>query len=608
MSCDKVSINGKTYTLKDSMIRGEGGQAIIYEHRKGFVLKLFKQPSHSSLLTKEERDCAKIMLREYQSKLPAFPKVKLPSNVIVPLSLATTRKKISGYEMVFQKGTQVLSNYANKSFVETSGIKYSSIIDLFVNLHETVKAIHKEKIVIGDFNDLNVLVSNTTPYIIDTDSFQYDVYNCVTFTDRFVDPLKCDPNASTPFLNRPHDKNSDWYAFNIMLMRSLLHISPYGGVYKPKDKTKRVKAPARPLKRINVFNKEVQLPKSKDVFNPFDSISPDLLEHFHKTFSEDKRCEFPLALLSSPSQGVPTIITKSNVNEIVRGDITARRIFFTSGVILRSDYNNELRYVHHKDDNWYINNNVYLSGGLKTNVKVRTTKKSLVMGRDNKIVKIDSLGQQQIMTCDSFNMMPSFDTNSKNVFWVESGYLKKDRPELSGYSETIGNVLSNRTLFWAGEDFGFGFQKANNFIIYFMFDAKYMGINDTIKLPPIAGKLLDATCYFTSHHCWFMTKTLLGNKEFNNGFILDRSGKLLHQISNEVDDDNGCIKTIRGCVALGSNLFMPGEEGLLRLKMDWSIKQFKGTEGVVSAGSKILQSNGGLNIVNPHEIWELSMK
>lgn len=87
---------------------------------------------------------------------------------------------------------------------------------------KVIDEIHAAKVVIGDFNDLNVLIAKDEPYFIDADSFQYNGFLCKVYTERFVDPLLCDPQANRPVLAKPHNEDSDWFAFRVMLMQSLL--------------------------------------------------------------------------------------------------------------------------------------------------------------------------------------------------------------------------------------------------------------------------------------------------------------------------------------------------------------------------------------------------
>ena len=164
----------------------------------------------------------------------------------------------------------------------------------FQNLHKIVSQIHQTQVVIGDFNDLNILIKAQQPYLIDADSFQYGGYLCPVYTDRFVDPLLCDPKATQPIPTQPHNRTSDWYAFTLMLMQSLLFVDPYGGVYKPKNPQARIPHSTRPLKRITVFNAEVKYPKPA---LPYAILSDELLQYFHQCFEADQRGEFSSSII-----------------------------------------------------------------------------------------------------------------------------------------------------------------------------------------------------------------------------------------------------------------------------------------------------------------------
>jgi H/ACA ribonucleoprotein complex subunit 3 len=175
-----------------------------------------------------------------------------------------------------------------------AGVSDEEVVQTFKDLHKTVAGIHRAGVVIGDFNDLDIMVKNSEAYLIDADSFQFGSFLCQVFTEKFVDPLLCDKNERRPVLVKHHNADSDWYAFAVMLMQSLIFVGPYGGVYKPKDKSKRVPHSARPLKRITVFDPEVKYPKPA---TRYEVLPDDLLHYFHQLFVEDKRGEFPDHLL-----------------------------------------------------------------------------------------------------------------------------------------------------------------------------------------------------------------------------------------------------------------------------------------------------------------------
>ncbi|MBF2078053.1 MAG: hypothetical protein IGR76_05910 [Synechococcales cyanobacterium T60_A2020_003] len=188
-----------------------------------------------------------------------------------------------------------LLRYGERSFRQ-AGISNQTVVQIFQDLHDTVSKLHLQQVVIGDFNDLNVLVKGSEAYLIDADSFQFASFHCTVFTARFVDPLLCDPTANQPIRLQSPTLYSDWYAFTVMLMQSLLFVDPYGGVYKPKDPTQKVPHGVRSLHRITVFHPEVHYPKPA---TPYTVLPDDLLHYFQKVFIHDRREIFPRSLLDN---------------------------------------------------------------------------------------------------------------------------------------------------------------------------------------------------------------------------------------------------------------------------------------------------------------------
>lgn len=146
---------------------------------------------------------AQLRIAERQRKLPSFP-TTLPSRVITPGELATDPKTglIVGFDMRFLKGADVIARLRQYDFRST--VDGNTIIKIFRGLHETVAAIHKNGVIIGDFNDLNIMLLGDEAYLIDADSFQFGPYFCGTYTQRFADPTLCDPAQTQLVLSSPH--------------------------------------------------------------------------------------------------------------------------------------------------------------------------------------------------------------------------------------------------------------------------------------------------------------------------------------------------------------------------------------------------------------------
>ena len=89
----------------------------------------------------------------------------------------------------------------------------TDVVAALLALHDAIAGLHRAGIVIGDCNDLNVLVDGRRVHLIDVDSYQYAGFACAMFSERFVDPRLCDAQQLVPV--RPHDADSDWFAFAV---------------------------------------------------------------------------------------------------------------------------------------------------------------------------------------------------------------------------------------------------------------------------------------------------------------------------------------------------------------------------------------------------------
>lgn len=344
-----VYVAGKRLQVSAKQAIGKGGEADIYALGPDRALKLFKSPDHPdfTLFPDQQRQAAR-RIATHQRKLPAFP-AGLPERVIAPLDLAMNRQgtQILGYTMRFVRHAEVLLRYGDKAFRQ-QGIGGATVTSIFRDLHATVVQLHAMRLVIGDFNDLNVLVRDAQAYMIDADSFQFGPFLCSVYTERFVDPLLCDKLATRPILTQPFSANSDWYAFAVMLFRSLLLVDPYGGVYKPRQPSQHIPHSARPLHRLTVFDPSVIYPRPA---YRYDILPDDLLQYFHQVFVTDARGMFAPALfdtltwktcaqchLEYARTACPACAggLRPTLHAVVRvhGSITVQRIVTASGPII----------------------------------------------------------------------------------------------------------------------------------------------------------------------------------------------------------------------------------------------------------------------------------
>jgi hypothetical protein len=626
-----VYLRGKRIELDPSKSLGKGGEAEVFDIGAGVALKVFKSPDHPDYQGLPlEQKAAEERIAIHQRKLREFP-TGLPRQVIVPTDLATDRagRFIVGYAMPLLTRAEPLLRYADPSF-RRAGISNAMVVELFRSLHGAVAGLHGEGVVIGDFNDLNVLVTTAAGgRLIDADSFQFGPYPCSVFTERFVDPLLCDPNASSPRLARRYNPDADWYAYSALLMQSLLFVGPYGGIYRPKEASRRVPHGARPLRRITVFHPEVQYPKPA---TRYQVLPDDLLAHFHRVFEKDERGPFPVRLLDAlrfsgcqscsieharaacPLCG-PNAAARAREVIRVRGEVVCKHIFQTNGVILHACVERgELRFLYH-DSGAYRREDgaVVFQGDLDPALRFRILGATTLVGRGSEaVVLLHGDKAPERISVDSDGTGLAFDTNGRHRYWTEAGRLLRDAPSTWGgvSSEAIGDVLAGQTRIWVGPLFGLGLYRASNLSVAFTFDSERRGVNDTLRLPPLRGQLVDAACFLDDGRAWLLLALQSGGRTSHLCRTYSRAG-ILEATAEAEAGDGSWLGTLHGKVATQGMLLAATDEGLSRIEVEGGAlhktRDFPDTEPFVDAGHQLLVGKDGLYIVGRRAIAALRM-
>lgn len=619
----EVTIDGRRVKLSPGQVIGKGGEADIYDLGQGLALKLFKSPRHPDLQGQQmEQQAAKLRLQQHQTKLPAFP-AGLPSRVIQPLKLAmdARNQKVVGYVMTKVEAAEVLLRYSERSF-RSAGVATGTVVDIFRDLHATVGALHQAGIVIGDFNDLNVLVRGTQAFVIDADSFAYQQFLCTTFMAKFVDPLLCDPRFSTPMLVRPHTVDSDWYAFAVMLMQSLLFTGPYGGVYRPADTTKRMGIDARPLHRITVWHPEVRYPKPAA---PFEVLPDELLAQLMAIFKDDQRGEFPDELLAAmrwqvcPQCGLehararcPACLHQApvvNQTVTIRGSVTAREVFRAPGAIVYATLQRgKPRWLYHDGASLKREDgDVVAVFTPEPGLRYRISGNRSFVAKGQRVLEFQSGCDPKVTIVDTANAHPAFGANESGLYWADRGALKSEGRFGPTY---IGQTLTDQTRFWVGPTFGVGFYRAGELTKGFVFDARKPGINDTVPLPPFSGQLVDATCYF-GQDAWLMLTVKQGAQLVNHCYVISPTGEIRAQAEELTGSDTwlGYIHAI----AAGSRFALAAsDEGVMQVEISGGALvvtgHFPDTKPFVATDSQLLLAPDGLYVFGRQTIHHLTIK
>lgn len=629
-----VYIGDQKVTLDTSKVIGKGGEADIYNIGNQRALKLFKPSSHPDYEGQpHEQQGAQRRLEIHQTKLRQFP-ANLPPGIIKPLDLAYYPKNfIAGYTMQLIQGAELLARYCEPDFRRS--VSNDDVRDIFLDLHQNLFQAHKVEFVLGDFNDLNILVKDKHIYVIDADSAQFGGYFCSTFTTKFIDPLNIrattdkekqeNLNIGSIIMCKPHNKLSDWYAFAVLLMQSLLYVDPYGGVYKPQNKAKAVIHNERPLHHITVFNPEVKYPKPAIHFRV---LPDDLLEFFQKTFEKDYRVEFPKNLLENLNwtncSNCGTLHARSvcpnckfaapaAVKEviIIRGQVKSTTIFQLSGghILYAAFQAGKLNWIYHQNNQFKReDDSVVIGGSIDPAMRFRIQNEKTLIGKGNQVIVLNKNKSTEKILVDTYGTLPMFDANEKHLYWSSQGGLMKSGDIAPDY---IGDVLADQTLFWVGQNFGFGFYRAGEIQIAFVFNANSRGINDSLKIPRISGQLIDSTCVFAKDKCWFFTSVKNSGRTINTCSVIKSDGSIEATIHTDAGDGSW-LSQIRGKCAAGNFLLSATDDGLNRLEVvNGKIeitREFPDTEPFVNINSNLFVGIGGIYVVDDKSIKFLEIK
>ena len=624
-------VEGRRVVPRPEAMIGAGGEAEIYDLGDSVALKLFKPPTHPDFQGRPtEQQAARERLHVHQRKLPAFP-LALPPQIVQPRALATDRRgrHIAGYTMRLIGGAVPLLRYNDPGTRPASADQVATqqaVVTIFRKLHDLIARSHHAGMVIGDLNDLNVLIVGGDVYLIDVDSWAFGPYPSTQYTARFVDPLACEAGGHGLIWKGPHTQQSDWYAFAVMLMEGLLGVHPYGGVYRPANKADHTPPDLRPLKRITIFHPDVRYPKQA----PHYTVLPDaLLDYLHGVLADSRRNGFPVHLLDTlrwqrcpacalvyardvcPQCTQPAAATVLPPVAVVRGAVSAKRVFHTTGAVLAAAFQDgALRWISQargsdvltREDGGTLSTGLLRVDGAPPRFSIQGAA-TLVAASGQLLVFQPGKPVERASVDHVAGGAPIFDANTHRRYWLGAGRLLRDG--LWGVPEAIGEVLAGQTRFWVGEHFGFGFWRAGHVSFAFVFDAARRGLRETAQLAIGPSEIVDATCAFAAERCWFFMSTREGSKLIYRCAVLRPDGTVIATAEAE-RGDGSWLGTLHGKCAAQDFLLAPTDEGVVRVEIVRGqivpARSFRDTEPWVHSASQLFPAPGGLYVVDRQEI------
>lgn len=286
-----IIIQNQHIKLDPSQLIQSGGEGLVFKVGQTAV-KLYHQPQ-----------------THHHQKLDFFfsTTTQLPPQLLAPQRPVTDDQgTFIGFQMPLLPADTVPIKFLSKaSFWQKNGLTTTAVLTLFRQLHTTLITLHNQGIIVGDLNDQNIFITPppynaATPsaqlraslspsyFLIDVDSYQFGRFPCPVAMDLFVDPnlYGIADLSKRPFFSPA----TDWYAYFVLLVRSLLHIHPYGGVHKQHKSIA-----ARATAGLSILQADVVYPANA---RPRESLPDSLLQHLHRIFDLGERRPFSDTLLT----------------------------------------------------------------------------------------------------------------------------------------------------------------------------------------------------------------------------------------------------------------------------------------------------------------------
>lgn len=583
---------GKKVRVSDADLLGEGGEARVYRHA-GAALKLFHPPADAA---------ARRLLGLKVEKLTRFPR-GLPAAVVAPTELAVDRRgEVIGYLMPLVEGADDFGRLANRKW-RLGVLSNAQLLALFSALHGAVEALHAAGVVIGDFNDGNVLFSGARPFLIDADSMQFGGLPCPVAHERFLDPrlYGVDLAAASRF-----EPGTDWYAYAVLLFQALLAVHPFGGVHgKLATLLRRAEA------RHSVLRSDVALPR---LAVPPKVLPDDLLHWFHAVFEKDARQGFPSALLRfswakcgcgveharavcPECNALGPLATRQVLRS--RGRCTARTAFETGGRVLAAALQGGLRYAYEEDGVVRREDGAVLAttlGGAHRRVALAgaVTWVADGEGRVEKWKGDRLVERASTARCGNW---PALAVSTSAAYRQDGAWLVEHE---SG--ARVGQVLEGQTWLWTGERLGCGFYRAGGLTVGFLVRAGKAGLK---QLPGLgwSGRLVHADAVFDARHALLSVTTDDGGRDTVHRWLFDEAGALVAQAHGGPAGH---------AAVLGGRVVLATDAGLVALKVDaghlLEATHFPDTQPFVSAGDELLpNADGSLLVVGARDITQLTL-
>lgn len=603
-----VEIAGTRHRLLARRLIGTGGEADVFGLPGNVACKVWKGPDHPDLAgLPDEQAAARVRRTLYAAKVQSFP-AAMPPRLAAPVAVArdTSSGEIVGFTMPWIDGADLLRRLGEPAS-RGAGVTAQQVVALLLDLRATVSAVHRRNVVVGDFNDCNVLVipERGQAWLIDADSMQLPGYPCLAYTLQYLDPRLLKLTNGQPTLAAAFDVDSDWFAFAGLVVRCLLMVGPWGGIHRARGGAV-TPLLERVAGRISIFDPQTRYPRP--ALAP-DNLPEALIDILHQTLSGQRRGPFPADMLTQlrwhhcPTCGIEHARRSSHcascriavtVPTVVHGGLEIRTLLdepeqTICEVVVGP---RELRWLTYDGMRFRREE----QGAPRAGRLAYGARFALFQGRTLHVTggRISD-GNATLAAVDVNQAGPVFAANSAGWIWSEAGILYGATTRTT---TRLGTVIAGTARVWLGEHLAFGLSPAGRMPLAFCWRVGEGALNDSIALPALPGGVRDAACVLGRDRIWLA----IGSDVW---LLDDRGGLLAHA------DDPEWLLGLAGATTLGHALLVPTDEGVIRVEQrDGTLLmtgRFPDTAVAVHQGTRLLTSPDGLIARDNHRIRILRM-
>ncbi|MCA9938564.1 MAG: hypothetical protein KC418_07980 [Anaerolineales bacterium] len=611
-------IGGKRVKLQATDLIQAGGEGMVFRWQ-GQAVKVYHQPQpgHGQKLAYwRQNDLAR----------------QVPDVLLGPTDLVTDKQgMVQGFVMpALPATTHPMKQLANPNFTARHQFDPRHVILWLQHAHNTLTRLHRLGIVVGDLNDHNLFFARPTPgghaitYWIDVDSYQFGGFPCPVAMEAFLDPHL----AGVGDLSRQpvFAPDTDWYAFFVLLVKSLLQVHPFGGVH-PQHKT----LPARIGAGVTILSPDVTYPRRA---RPVETLSDDLLHHLDAVFARGRRSPFPASLLADYANSLMTCAHCGQVYPrerahcpgcrqqhtppapaIQRGRLHFRLLLHADGLITQVAVMPSGRIqaiVRAGREYRLVRAGV---GGVLEDVPLFTGEADYHFAFWGQNLVVNQTGTDQLLLLEAtaagfrpatrlqtamFRQEAVFAATDHHLFRLANGYLMRGAWQQGHFVESIAaDARRDQTQFWAAPDspLALGFYRLFADHHFFMMTEKGEMLPLSPMLPTAAGIIRDTAALFNANHAALLLQTSHKGQETTHTRLYDRRGGLRHEWRSDTD-----TAPLTGRALLGETVLWATDAGIHKQNATGQTL-LSDSAGHVAAGDLLHAHPQGLLIQQASRLW-----